>query len=397
MKKRSFPWMLLLVLAAAVLAVTGVSALRGGWVTLPEEETTLVPVTVPPQLLRTGQFRYHYGNLNEDQRKAYDLILERLPGFPESVKFKGLAVDAEGIGRVFAALALDQPLLFHISTTHYKTRTAPSSGYVTHFIPDYVLTREEYEARCEALGRAMETFTVPQGGDDFDCELALHDQLVRRCAYSEQFTQPEKSTAYGAIVEGSASCEGYARAMQLLLDVQGIDCYIVTGEASNLTGFTGGHAWNKARIGGAWYHLDATWDDPVTEDGSHVTSRAYFNLTDQRIGQTHELTDPQNPCTATEANFYVRRGLEFTALDRAAEIQLAGALRGAMETGDNAAELRFTSQAAMEGGLEYLFDRQNIYRVLNNAALAGAAIQTDTVFHADLKLMWVIRILPVKK
>ena len=398
MKKRTFPWMILLLLAAAALAFTGISALREGGFMLPEqwipEETTLTPVTQPAQLSRAGQLRYHYGNLNEGERAVYDDILGRLPGFPESIKVKNL--DSDALSRVFSALALDQPLLFQISTTHYKTRTLPS-GLVSAFIPEYRIGQEEYAAQCEALAKACEAFTVPADGTEFDCELALHDQLVRLCAYSEEFEQPVKSTAYGALVEGSAACEGYARAMQLLLDLQGIPCYIVTGEASNLSGFTGGHAWNKARIEGDWYQVDATWNDPVTEDGSHVTSHAYFNVTDAELGLTHELTDPQNPCTATKANFYVRKGLEFSALDRAAEDALSKALREAMLSGDNAAELRFTSEAGMREGLRYLFDKQHIYRVLNNAALGGANIKTDTVYHADLTPQRVVRILPVRK
>jgi len=390
--------MILLLLAAAVLALTGLSALRGGgfalWPAQPvTEEPTLPPVPLPAQFGRAGQLRYHYGNLSGDEQTAYDDILARLPGFPESVKIKNL--DSEALSRVFSALVLDQPMLFQISTTHYKTRT--TNGMVTAFLPEYRLDQDSYAAQCEALARACETFSVPEGGGEFDCELALHDQLVRRCAYSEQFEEPKKSTAYGAIVEGSASCEGYARATQLLMEMQGLPCYIVTGEASNLAGFTGGHAWNKVRIDGAWYHLDSTWNDPVTEDGGHVTSHAYFNITDAEIGRTHEVNDEKNPCAATAANYYVRKGLEFTSLDRAAEDVLAKALREAMRDGDNAAELRFTSDAAMQDGLRYLFDKQNVYRVLNKAALGGAEIRTDKVYHADLEPLRVVRVLPVLK
>jgi hypothetical protein len=205
------------------------------------------------------------------------------------------------------------------------------------------------------------------------------------------------STAYGALVERKTACEGYSRAMQLLLDLQGIPCYIVTGEASNLAGFTGGHAWNKVQVGGAWYHLDATWNDPVTEDGSHVTSHAYFNVTDALIGQTHEVSDEKNPCTATQDNYFIRKGLEFSSLDRAAEDALAKALREAMRAGDNAAELRFTDAAAMREGKRYLFNKQHVYRVLSSAAQNGAPIKTDTLFHADLVALHVVRLLPVKK
>jgi len=388
--------MMLLVLAAA-LALTGLFAMRGGFALLPIqpaiEEPTLAPIPLPAQFGRAGQFRFHYGTLGAEEKTAYDDILARLPGFPESVKIKSL--DSEALGRVFQALVLDQPMLFQISTTHYKTRTL--GGLVTAFLPEYNMDQAQYAAQCEELAGACETFAVPEGGSEFDCELALHDQLVRLCAYSEEFEQAKKSTAYGAIVEGSAACEGYARAMQLLMDMQGIPCYIVTGEASNLAGFTGGHAWNKVMLGGEWYHLDATWNDPVTEDGGHVTSHAYFNITDAEIGQTHEVSDGKNPCTAVEANYYVRKGLAFSSLDRAAEDTLSRALRDAMRDGNNAAELRFTSDNAMDEGLRYLFEKQRIYRILNNAALGGAEIRTDKVYHADLEPLRVVRILPVKK
>ena len=397
MRRRTFPWLILLILAAAALALTGISALRGDLIFRPEQwttqEPTLPPVTQPAQLSRAGQLRYHYEKLNPEERMAYDNILERLPGFPESIKLEDLS--AEGLDHVFSALVLDQPLLFQISTTNYTKLT--QGGMATAFMPEYRLSREEYAARCEALAGAVEAFTVPADGSEFDRELILHDRLVRQCAYAENFTQAEKSTAYGALVEGSASCEGYARAIQLLLDLQGIDCCIVTGDATNAAGESVGHAWNQVRIDGEWYHLDATWNDPVTDDGSHVTSHAYFNLTDGEIGLTHEIKAEYNPCTATGANYFVRKGLEFGALSRAAEDALAKAVREGMAAGDNAAELRFTDGDAMKAGLRYLFDKQNIYRVLNNAALGGAPIRTDTLYHADLMQLQVVRILPVRK
>ena len=392
-KQRTFPWLLLLLLAVAALVLT----MR--WASpLIQEQTTTQEITQPPVVLparleRAGRLRCHYKNLDAQEQAAYDDILERLPGFPERIQLYDLS--AEGLDHVFSALVLDQPLLFHISTTNYTKLS--KDGTVTAFMPEYRLSREEYTARCQALARATEEFTVPAGGTQFDCELALHDQLIRKCAYADDFTQAEKSTAYGALVEGSASCEGYARAMLLLLDLQGIDCCIVTGDATGSSGETVGHAWNQVRIDGDWYHLDATWNDPVTDDGSHVTSHAYFNLTDAEMARTHELKDENHPCTATGANYFVRKGLLFGALNRAAENTFAKALRDAMAAGDNAAELRFTDEDAMKEGLRYLFDRQNIYNVLKIAAQGGAPIKADTLFHADLMQLRVVRILPVKK
>lgn len=35
------------------------------------------------------------------------------------------------------------------------------------------------------------------------------------------------------------------------------------GTATNTQGKTEKHAWNAVNVGGKWYELDATWDDPV--------------------------------------------------------------------------------------------------------------------------------------
>ena len=43
--------------------------------------------------------------------------------------------------------------------------------------------------------------------------------------------------------------------MQLFLEELGINNYRVASEK---------HTWNAVEIDNTWYHLDLTWDDPVT-------------------------------------------------------------------------------------------------------------------------------------
>jgi len=392
MKRRNGFYLALLVLAA--LAVCGAVLLYGrDHVSGPTTATTTTapPVTRPAELARAGRTRYHYAALSETEQKAYRDIYEQLFAFPESVEVTDL--DTAGLKRVFQALLLDQPLLFQISSTHYKTRTV--GGRLTAFIPEYRMGPEEYRERCEELTQAC--LAIPVGGSAFDVELALHDALVGMCDYTEA-DRPEKSTAYGALVESVASCEGYSRAMLLLLELHGIEACIVTGDAANVGGAAGGHAWNKVRIDGAWYHLDATWDDPVTPDAAGSISHAYFNIPDADIAHTHDLTGMRDPCVSVEANYFVRKGLYFTQLDKAAETVLAQRLAEALAAGYAAVELRMAGDDAMESALHELFGNpQRVYRVLSNAALAGHNIRTDYVRHSEISALRVIRILPEMK
>ena len=58
-------------------------------------------------------------------------------------------------------------------------------------------------------------------GDDFSVERALHDRMLAACRYHAKAGEshdiaryPNAFTAVGALVDGQAVCEGYARGMQ---------------------------------------------------------------------------------------------------------------------------------------------------------------------------------------
>lgn len=91
---------------------------------------------------------------------------------------------------------------------------------------------------------------------------------------------PNAFTAVGALVDGQAVCEGYARGMQYLLQRAGIECSLVTG----INEKNEPHMWNLVTINGRNYHLDPTWDD--VDDRIRYT---FFNVTTDSITRTHTI------------------------------------------------------------------------------------------------------------
>ena len=61
-------------------------------------------------------------------------------------------------------------------------------------------------------------------------------------------------TAYGALLGGVAVCDGYTGAYNLLLKLEGIDCYAL---------FNTSHIWTVAYLDGIEYHIDTTWGDQL--------------------------------------------------------------------------------------------------------------------------------------
>lgn len=122
---------------------------------------------------------------------------------------------------------------------------------------------------------------------DADKLRALHDLLIRSCAYDLDTARQQEDldgssapfTAYGALVDGKAVCAGYARAYLLLCRAAGLDAIYVASPEMN-------HGWNAVRLNGQTYFIDCTFDDPVP-DRDGAVSYEYFLRTAEELSRTH--------------------------------------------------------------------------------------------------------------
>ena len=170
---------------------------------------------------------------------------------------------------------------------------------------------EEFETAYTEFNESIEKILAElneelDGSDsNYDKELWLHDYLIKTndyLSYSEGV-----HTAYGAIVEGEAVCEGYARAFQLLMNKIGIENCTITG-SDDLSSTTENHIWNAVKLDGSWYQVDVTWDDMGNDDEG--TYHAYFNLSSKEMGRDHKVINyceiPE--CTADTYFYFNQNG-----------------------------------------------------------------------------------------
>ena len=159
---------------------------------------------------------------------------------------------------------------------------------------------------------------------DYQKELKLHDYLVEHCTYSHGSSENDNEyRAYGALVEGEAVCNGYAEAMDLMLSCAGVQNQYVVGtansgsrryssdqQAGDESGRTENHAWNLVLVNGTWYHLDATWDDPMGDE--EIVSHAYFNMSDDLMARDH-IWDKEkyDSCPDMSWNYFHRENAYF--------------------------------------------------------------------------------------
>lgn len=106
----------------------------------------------------------------------------------------------------------------------------------------------------EAMNEIIDGF-VPTGTTMYDIVKSIHDFVAEKAVYDKD--AEFRYTAFGALVEGRAVCEGYAEAFKIICDRNGIPCICVTG-----VGNSEEHMWNYVRMDdGKWYAVDVTWDD----------------------------------------------------------------------------------------------------------------------------------------
>lgn len=97
--------------------------------------------------------------------------------------------------------------------------------------------------------------------------LAAHQYLAASVRYKLPMNDDplewyRRHSACGALLDGTAVCQGYAHAYQMLMKYAGVDCLAVHGNTDR-TGH-GAHAWNLVRVPGeGYFHVDVTWDQDV--------------------------------------------------------------------------------------------------------------------------------------
>jgi len=147
----------------------------------------------------------------------------------------------------------------------------------------------------------------------------IYEYLQDTVAYdSEEFEyscrtgsakRPESHTAYGALINGRAVCDGIAGAFSLLAQSMGIGCMVVGGTATHEGTQFMEHAWNIIRMEDKYYHVDVTWDlDKYRLFNQY--SYNYFCIDDKDIGVNHRWQAQETPaCTDKKGCFYVRNNL----------------------------------------------------------------------------------------
>ncbi len=272
-----------------------------------------LPLTSASAAVAENDNGYYYAQLDKASQKFYNAIaaLDLTSGTDEyDLMTNGVVTDVEvsayidgtsndmllAFGRARDAFVLDHPEVFYVDFSYLSINVGTKNGNSVASLgsgrsDNYFLRNdsgvEQFTSQSQ-VQKAVSDFNAAvtaivdninsTATSSYDKIVAANQAIVDKAeyAYDEAGTADESPlihTAYGALVNGSAVCEGYAKALKVVLNKLGIDCELVQGLADVSTEtetLWQAHMWNYVKLENRWYGIDSTWNDTTKQTDRYL-------------------------------------------------------------------------------------------------------------------------------
>ena len=170
----------------------------------------------------------------------------------------------------------------------------------------YYTTAEQEKAVTDKLSGVMPTLTESTM-TNYEKVKAIYDYICKNVTYDYTNLNDDsyklKYTAYGALIDGTSVCQGYAVLLYRMALMAGVDCRLIPGNGNG-----GPHAWNIMKMGDKYYNVDATWDAVSYPDYKYFlkSDENFENHTRDAEWKTDEIYQqyPMGEEDYTDSQFY---------------------------------------------------------------------------------------------
>lgn len=326
---------------------------------------TVAPVTttaVPKPSMKPNRLKYTYNQLPDSLKIVYDKILTAAENYEKDVYFN-TPVPLDTLTKVYNTVLWEEMSVRYLNENEFHYSGNP----VTRMQLSYSYTKAQTEQMNKAVEQRAQQIIggITPDMSTVDILRYFHDTIIENCTYdlSTEFC----GTAYGALVEGRALCQGYSYAFGYLCNLVGIENTYVTGYAGEE------HMWNMVKINGRWYHVDVTWDDPTMSGGEEYVTYDYFCVSDKEMSNRtiHEGLVKRPAAVSMAENYFVYNGLYASSYEEAKNIIYSEFIKRA-SLGEDYVYIRLASDAVYAETLKMLFDNQGIYSIQQQALMKSS-------------------------
>lgn len=246
-------------LLKSLLSITAVIALTANVVSLDTSasiSTSIRVSEVPAKYVRSAQTN-HFDTINS----VSDYVRENMTKRNETIEFSiPLNFDGrETVGQVLRNATAETQnsnqgdyLRKSIKYVEYSTITSDTDITIVLNV-SYSTTAQQEKLVEEKISKILDGLNIEKKNEYYKIS-AIYNYIINNVTYASTSTDDLKYTAYGALYNGEAVCQGISMLFYRMAKEAGISCRMIVGEAS------APHAWNITAIDGVYYLLDPTFD-----------------------------------------------------------------------------------------------------------------------------------------
>lgn len=221
-----------------------------------------------------------------------DHLRNRQENFAVTVEY-GLVTTKEDINSIMnqAITETSSPkegdyIRFNLQSISYSTSNSTiSNGMNINFNIRYNASYAEEAKVDQAISELSDSLGLPHLNDYEKC-CAVTQWVRSNVTYVENSTERSLFSAYGALIDRQAVCQGISVLVYRLLRENNVKCRVVPGKGNG-----GNHAWNMVCIDGNWVYLDATWDALTGRSDYIFFLRGSRDFDSLSVGNYHDVTD----------------------------------------------------------------------------------------------------------
>ncbi len=334
-------------------------------------------IDVPDEMILS----YGYEQLDKSGRVIYNLISDAMKNCQPTVEIPNVDRTGKLYNRVLELIRCENLGYFHLKSRSIGSRTIASKSFNIDF--EYRYTAEEANTMLRKAETAADDIIMKITPDmtEYDKLKLFHDEIITGCKSSTDGEYADN--IYGALVDGQALCEGYAKAFSYLCGRVGIENTIVTGYADEA------HMWNMVKLDGNWYHVDLTWDHPDAALSAAYPDAVLYNyflvsdadITDERTIDDSLFTPPR--ATGSVMNYFYHEGMYADSYEAALNAIESGC-RNAAENGRHSFQIKLASDELYAQVLSDISVKSSNGRDTDITAAMKAAGFSGRISYTDL-------------
>ena len=308
-----------------------------------------------PQRDQISVGKYAYEQLGDEEKIVYDEMLDTILNHTKEIKLS--TTDTEQMRRSYSALCKDYGGLFWVEGYVFTKYTKGEELVSLEFSPKYTMTQEQRKDIQSQIDEIVEVWLggISINDTDYDKAKYVYEKLALNTEYVQN--APDSQNIISVFIRRQTVCQGYACAVQYLLQQLGVHSVIVSGTALGEP-----HGWNMICLDGEYYYMDATWGNTAyhNKEGAETPfiDYNYMAMTTEEMQMGHvpdtEMELPE--CTAVSDNYYIKEGYYLDSW----EPEKIGALIADAWAGRQVLTLRFSDEILREQAFRYFIEEGHV-------------------------------------